>query len=254
MGHIRLGRLPRTRKWQEVVGLLGTGATTSEVAAATLHASKGGLERAARDPALVQSFWLLTQLPLCARKADFVKELENVGVSVAAEPTLTELIGGLSDAVDTHMHRRGGRTDLGEMAQLGAAESLTGVLSERTTSLFGSTAEDVRRELSRLGTPSNFSLLARDFFARLTERYLTYFLSRELSNQLGSIHANRQFREALSLHCKQASKIVERFAADWFSKANYKGGITPKKAAWFIDYALTKLGAELKKGAEGGEG
>jgi hypothetical protein len=71
---------------------------------------------------------------------------------------------------------------------MGAAESLTAVLAERTTSLFGSTAEDVRRELSRLRTPANFSLLARDFFARLTERYLTYFLSRELSNQLGSVH------------------------------------------------------------------
>jgi hypothetical protein len=235
-----------------VVGLLGTGAATPEVAAATLEASKGGLESAARDPALVQSFWLLTQLPLCARKADFVKELENVGVSVAAEPTLTELIGGLSDAVDTHIHRTGGRTDLGEMAQLGAAESLTRALTQRA-SLFGSTAEDVRRELSQLGTPRNFSVLARDFFARLTERYLAYFLSRELSNQLKSVDANRQFREALSLHCKQASKIVERFAADWFSKANYKGGITPRKAAGFIDYAMTKLGAELKKGAEGGE-
>ncbi|MGI8960597.1 MAG: hypothetical protein ACR2IV_12690 [Bryobacteraceae bacterium] len=254
MGHIRLGRLPKTRKWQEVVGLLGARATAPEIAAATIDASRAGLKRAARDPALIQSFWLLTQLPLCARKADFVQELGNLGVSVAAEPTLTELIGGFSDAVDIHMHRKGGRTDLGEMAQMGAAESLATVLAERTASLFGSTAEDVRRELSRLGTPGNFSLLARDFFARLAERYLTYFLSRELSNQLGTIDANRQFREALSIHCRQASRIVEKFAADWFSKANYKGGITPRKVAWFIGYAMTKLGAELKQGAEGGEG
>jgi hypothetical protein len=119
MGHIRLGRLPRTRKWQEVVGLLGVGAATPEVAEATLEASEGGLESAARDPTLVHSFWLLTQLPLCARKADFVKELGNVGVSVAAEPSVAELMGGLSHAVDTHIQRRGGRTDLGEMAQLG---------------------------------------------------------------------------------------------------------------------------------------
>jgi hypothetical protein len=254
MGHIRLGRLPRTRKWQEVVGLLGTGAATSEVAAATLRDSKGGLERASRDPALIQSFWLLTQLPLCARRPDFVQELGKIGVSVSGEPTVTELIGGLSDAVDTHIHRTGGRTDLGEIAQMSAAGSLANVLGTRTASLFGSTPEDVHRELSRLGTPANFSLLARDFFARLTERYLMYFLSRELSNQLGSVHANRQFREGLSLHCKQASKIVEQYAADWFSKANYKGGITPRKAAGFIGHAVTKLAAELKKGAEGDEG
>jgi hypothetical protein len=96
-------------------------------------------------------------------------------------------------------------------------------------------------------------VVARDFFARLTERYLTYFLSRELSNELESVGSNRQFREALSLHCKQASKIVEQFAAEWFSKANYQGGITPRKAAGFISHAMTKLGTELQKGAEGGE-
>ena len=250
MGHIRLGRLPRTRKWQEVVALVETGADTAFVAAATLDASKRGFDDVASDPALVHSFWLLTQLPLCARRPDFVEELSRIGVSVRPEPTLMELVGCFSDAVDDHIHLEGGRTDLGEMAQMGAAETLASVLGQRTATLFGATPEDVRRELARLGTPTNFSVMARDFFARLTERYLNYFLSRELSNKLQTVESNRQFREALALHCKQASKIVERFAADWFSKANYRGGITRKKAAGFIGHAMTKLGAELQKGAE----
>src|ERR1700722_183014 len=197
MGHTRLGRLPRLRKWQDVVDLVGAGGITADIAAATLKASQHGLDDAARDPALVHSFWLLTQLPLCARQADFVEQLSRIGVSVADEPSLMELVGGFSDAVDDHVYHKGGRTDLGEMAQMGAAEALTAVLGGRTANLFGETADDVRRELARLGTPTNFSGLARSFFARLTERYLTYFLSRELSNTLGSVNANRQFREAL---------------------------------------------------------
>lgn len=253
MGHTRLGRLPRTRNWQDVIDLVGAGVATADIAAATLNASKGGLEDAARDPALLHSFWLLTQLPLCARRDDFIGELSKIGVSVDTEPSLMELVGGFADAVDAHVYRVGGRTDLGEMAQMGAAETLASVLGQRTTNLFGSTHEDVRRELARLGTPVNFSVIARDFFARLTERYLTYFLSRELSNELHTVGSNRQFRDALSLHCRQASKIVEQFAQDWFSKANYQGGITPRKAAGFISHAMTKLGAELQKGAEGGE-
>src|ERR1035437_7015751 len=104
MGHTRLGRLPRTRKWQEVIGLVGAGADTADIAAATLYASMRGLKDAARDPALLRSFWLLTQLPLCARKADFVEELAHVGVSVTGEPTLMELVGGFSDAVDAHIY------------------------------------------------------------------------------------------------------------------------------------------------------
>src|SRR4051794_4642846 len=250
MGHIRLGRLPRTRKWQQVVALLQSAAEQPEIAAATLAASKQGLEGAARDPALVQSFWLLTQIPLCARRPDFVDELKKIGVLVTSEPTVMDLVGGLSDAVDDHVHQTGGRTDLGEMAQMGAAESLSRLLNEKTNSLFGSRPEDVQHQLSTLGTPKNFSFLAREFFARVTERYLAYFLSRELSIQLGTVAANRQFREALSLHCRQASRIVEQFAADWFSKANYQGGITPKKASGFVGHAMRKLRAELQKGSE----
>ena len=135
---------------------------------------------------------------------------------------------------------------------MGAAESLTGALRTRTESLFGTTPDDVRRELAKLATPKNFSGLARDFFARLTERYVAYFLSRELSNQFTSVSANREFREALAVHCRQASKIVEKFAGGWFSKTDYEGGITPEKTARFLGYAMKKLRAELQKGAEGG--
>ena len=38
MGHIRLGNLPRTRKWQEVVGLIEGGAGTAQIANATITA------------------------------------------------------------------------------------------------------------------------------------------------------------------------------------------------------------------------
>jgi len=36
MGHTRLGELPRSRKWQEVVALLGAGAAANQMAAATI--------------------------------------------------------------------------------------------------------------------------------------------------------------------------------------------------------------------------
>ena len=101
-----------------------------------------------------------------------------------------ELVGAFTDAVDTHMRRDGGRTDLGEMAQMAAAETLTAVLGQRTRSLFGTSPGDIRRELAALATTEQFGTLARGFFAELTRRYLTFFLSRELSNHVGG---NRRF-------------------------------------------------------------
>ena len=91
-------------------------------------------------------------MPLCARREDFVASLAKIGVTVADEPSLMELVGGLSDAVDEYVYRVGGRTDLGEIAQMGAAETLTAVLGQRTETLFGTNAEDVHRELARMSS------------------------------------------------------------------------------------------------------
>src|SRR5262249_17748124 len=162
-------------------------AATEQIASATLDASKRGLEEAARDPALVYSFWLLTQLPLCAKRGQYQEELRRIGLSVQTEPGILDLVGAFADSVDAHVLRSGRRTDLGEMAQMGAAETLTSTLRRQTPTLFGTSPQDVQRELAKLATPKNFSLLARDFFARLSERYLSFFLSKQLSNRYKSV-------------------------------------------------------------------
>lgn len=256
MGHIRLGNLPRTRKWQQVIELIGGGKQTGPVAAATLDASQKGLENASKDPALIHSFWLLTQLPQCAKSSDFPKNLRALGVEVSKAPGLMEIVGAFSDSVDAHIRSVGGRTDLGEMGQMGAAETLVSLVGERSRSLFPTTPADVQGALGSFATNRQFGVLARQFFARLTERYLGYFLSRELPKHVGpdrrfaNTDARSEFGKALSLHCQQASKIVEKFAEEWYSKKNWQGGISERQAAKFVGVALRKMRAELKKGAE----
>ena len=48
------------------------------------------------------------------------------GIQVPDRPTLMDVAAAYSEAVDRHVHR-GGRTDLGEMAQMAAVESLGAV-------------------------------------------------------------------------------------------------------------------------------
>ena len=259
MGHIRLGKgLPQTHTWLQVVDLIAGNGNVSAIAAATLNAAKHGLEQASHDVAFVRSFWLLTQLPRCARDAEYTKALRNVGVLVSQSPSVFDLVAAFSSAVDAHVSMRGGRTDLGEMAQMSAAESLAADLGRKSQSLFGTTPEDVQRSLARMGRPKQFSSLARDFFARLTERYLGYFLSRELSKHIGparrfaDLDARKAFNKALTVHCRQASKIIEEFAGGWFSKTAFETGITPENAAGFIHVALDKIQAEVAKGAVNG--
>jgi len=82
MGHIRLGELPRTRKWVQVVGLIEGGAGTAQVANATITAAECGLSLASEDKGLVDTIWLLTQLPLAAKSDNFAESLRRCGLSV----------------------------------------------------------------------------------------------------------------------------------------------------------------------------
>ena len=150
MGHVRLGRLPQTRTWQRVVGLLGVAAPANLIASASAAAAERAIGRAASDPALTHTIWLLTQLPLAARTPDFPAALRVLGLQIDTTPTFLGVIGAFTDAVDREAVRVGGRTDLGELAQQAAAESLTAVAGQVLPSLFSPTPEEVRRALARL--------------------------------------------------------------------------------------------------------
>jgi hypothetical protein len=236
--------------------LIGGGAGAPEVAASTMEAAKGGLIKAAKDPGLVHAVWLLTQIPLAARSENFVADLRQLGLEVSNAPSLMEVVGAFTGAVDAHLCHSGGRTDLGEMAQMAAAETLTRLGTLKTASLFDTAPADVQQAFKSFSTTRQFSTLAREFFTRLSKKYLTYFLSRELSNYVDggsdsrflNINRHTEFNEALDLHCRQASLIIEEFSGGWFSKANFKGGITSEKAAGFVHVALKKLRAEFVKG------
>ena len=96
------------------------------------------------DAGVIETLWLLTQLPVAARGADFADELRQRGVQVSNAPGLTEIISAVTEAIDASMPNNRGRTDLGEMAQVAASETLMKVVGTQTRNLFGATAEDVR--------------------------------------------------------------------------------------------------------------
>ena len=162
MGHIRLGILPATRKWREVVGLVTEGAPPDLIAGASASAAEAALGHARDDPALLHSFWLLTQLPLAARTPDFLESLGALGLRIDRDPSLLEIVGALTEAIDRQTEIAGGRTDLGEMAQLAAADSLAAVVGPNLPSLFGPSAEDVQLELGKFAARDRFAVLARD--------------------------------------------------------------------------------------------
>jgi hypothetical protein len=233
------------------MALISGGADVREIAAATSKAAEAGLAAAGADPLLQRAFFLLTQIPLAARREDFAGELRGMGVLVSDQPSLIEICAALATATD-RLARRTGQSDLGEMAQLSAVESLIAVAGREMPGLFGHEAQDAHVALAALATEKQFGILARDFFARLTRRYLDYFLSRELPSHVGvaqrlhSLAEHRSFEDALDAHCHETARIAQIFAGEWFSKTTYEGGIDDEKAGRFAHVAFRKIRDELE--------
>jgi hypothetical protein len=254
MGHTRLGQLPRTRNWIQVLDLIGGGATIPQIAAETMRASQAGLRKGAHDAGLNETVWLLMRVPLAARTEHFIDELRRLGLRVSNSPGLLEIVAAFTGAIDVRFQETGGRTDLGEMAQMAAAEAITSLITQQG-SLFGTGPLEVQRAFRGFSAANQFGVLAREFFARLTRKHLTYFLSRELSNYVSgkgrftSAEDHEAFNRALDLHCRQASRIVEDFSGEWLSKTEFESGITPETVQAFVYVALKKLRAEFAVGS-----
>ena len=253
MGHQHLLKLPKSREWQAVVGLIAGGAAVTEIAAATSRAAERSMIEAANDDTVRQSFYLLTQLTIAGKHPDFTVRLRRIGINVSDEPDLIEIGSAMMDAIDIHIQSGGSRSDYGEIAQLAAVESLQAVAGRETADLFGPDSMRVAATLRQLADPSRFAVLARDFFARLTRRHLNFYLSRELSAHVGNgrrfptLAAHEEFDQALELHCREASRIIRDFATGWFAKHVYHGdGVDSHLAGRFVAKAARKIRDELR--------
>jgi hypothetical protein len=252
MGHVRLGVLPRSQEWAEVVGLLRSGAADLDVAGASARAAESALAKADSDPVFAECVWLLTNLPLAARDPEHLERLNDLGVAADHPPTLLELTANVSRALDDFARRNGARTDLGEMAQTALVESLTDAIAPQLPSLFTPEPAEVRTALGRLSQGDRFAGLARDFFARVTHASLDYYLSRELAAHIGAGERfasdvdRRAFDRALQVHCREASRIVEAYAGGWYGKTVWREGcLTRETSQKFARYAFKKIRDEL---------
>ena len=252
MGHQRLGTLPRSKLWRDVVELIDHRADVEEVAAATSLAAEQSMIDASQDAAVQHAFYLIAKIPLAAREPEFEAALSALGIPIRKGPLLTDIVSGLMEAIDARTRQIGGRSDYGEIAQLSAAEALYAVIGRETRDLFGVDAVTTKSAIAGFATVKQFAVLARDFFARLTRRHISYYLSRELSKHVGpgrrfpSVREHRLFEDALDLHCREATRVIKEYSGEWLSKHNYEGGIDPAKAGRFVSYAAQKIRGELR--------
>lgn len=260
MGHTRINLL-HSKQWREVIELIAGGADVEQVANATLNSAEEAFKfvNINDDDGFNQAAWIMVQLGIAAKFDDPVRHLRDNGINIPSKTTLPGIISAISDAMDSHLDRHGKRSDLSEIAQ----RALIGAVTERMrpkleNRLFEVSSDDVKGVLGEFYKQKEFSKLSRNFFEKLTNECMDYFLSQTLSSQVGqgqrfaSMNEKSQFDAALSTHCLEASKVVEEYSGGWFSKHMFeeKGEISRESVKGFASYGMKKMTDVLKAGAQ----
>lgn len=284
MGHTRLGVIPKTQSWNAVVAALAGGAgggageagatpggkrgvdvaqqeavlgdVVAVVADQTLQAARGGLERAKDDAGLLYTVYLLTQVALASRGKDWRRRLADLGIRLGPDATLLDLTTEFQGAIDDWLTRRRHRSDVSEMAQRAAGEAISTMAAPRAHTLFGDAGEELRLAVRTLSTRAGFADLGQAFFGRFMSGFLNFYLSRVTAAHLGEGRLHQvgdltAFNQALGTHCRESARIVRDFAGQWYSKTEYRRGISLENTGGFVAVALAKLQDEfrLQRGA-----
>lgn len=255
MGTNRLGPLPRTRQWRQIVGAFVAGA--AQVAQESLRAVSRLFTAAAGDGVLIEAVRVLMLLPVAAGGDDFAGALRGVGVDAPDFPEFCDVLAAVSERLDAVTPAGRGRSDVGEMAQGVLAETLSEVVGGSLANLFDDDPEAVRSAFARHRTVVNFGRLAATFFGKLAAKCLEYYLSRELPHHVGAgqrlpaLADYGGFGRELNAHCREAARVVDRFAGEWHAREKYQqgGDFDPSRVKAFVHGAFAKLAGELDRGA-----
>jgi hypothetical protein len=254
MGHIHLGTLPRTIRWRRVVSLLEDSPDDpAGIARATLFAAERRLKDLSNDPSLTLCYWLLVRVAAASREPDFRFAMARLGIEIPGDGSALTFIAAISDRVrwETSDYLQSG--PFSDIASLALRRALSETVGTQARSLFSSSLDDLQDAFVAYSTPATFAPVAGRFFADFLGRTLRFYIDRELSNHVGrergfaDLSGSEEFLRGLESYARESSKIMEGFAADWYSKRRWKRGsaIPRADAAGFVNHALTKLRREL---------
>lgn len=246
MGHERLGALPRTKRWRDVVQGIGEYAggdiRIAEVATATIDNVRDRIEGIREDEGMRATLQFLVGLSVASRQEE-PAHYSPWNIHLPDEPS--PLMLGV--ALRSWVNQRSPGGEYCELATQAATDSFSQWKSRYKVVQAGLFEEDPHPYSSwkKAGRGDGFSELALFFFSNFTRRYLNYFLEREASSELATIGDRERFDADVSKHAIETAKITQSLAAGWFNKHAADGLPGESEVDGFLNYALGKVKEEL---------
>ena len=258
MGHERVGALPHTKRWRDVVGQLAESSGSPEDVAAiandTLENVRIQLRKIHSDDGVVAAFQFLVALTKSASSEDAGEAPFSPGIDFDGNPSVLRLIGQLRSWVEA----QGGSREYADLAAKASADAISLWSSQQSLqgSLFTSPG-DSRDIWRRADNGAGFCEVSRLFFSKFTERYLRYFLEREASASMASVSDRdrlasqlREHMDGVSRFAFETSRITQSFAAGWFNNHARNRHPTKDESRGFLSLAFGKIREELRREAD----
>ena len=253
MGHERVGALPHSKQWRDIVAQMesysGSAEEVTALAASTLKNVRSRYQKLHFDEGVISAFQFLIALAKCASEGNRQSDSPVPTIDHGENPTPLRLVAELRTWVDAH----GGSQEYAEIAKKASADAIM-LWSDKhkmRPTLF-SDEQDSKYVWQRADSGSGFCEVATLFFSKFTERYLNYFLEREASAVVASSRERdnlgfqlRDHYARVSQYAFETSRITQSFSAGWF-KRYAQDDIPPKEEIEsFLSRAFAKMEEDL---------
>ncbi len=255
MGHERIGLLPKTKPWIKIVQSISTidnldiSISVQNIAKITIENVSKRYNFLHKDSGIQAAFGFI--IALSSSHLPLSVGLASPNIDLEANPSMFHIAKDLNNWVRKHSESN----EYAEMACRAGGDSIKEWTSYQIKQLtLFKDKSDAKHIWSKSSNAKDFCQIARIFFARLTERYLKYFLDRVASAEINSLALRLKFTqsvhnhvEAVSKHAFETSKITESFAAGWFNKHARLSRPDDRAIEVFLNIAFGKLQEELRR-------
>lgn len=258
MGHMRIGFLPRSKQWNAIVEQLslfgGDPTDVHQIAEATLSAIQNNYKKLPDDESVIKAVKFLATLSYSANQAEQGAFLNQNGYSVDNGMTLFSILSSVQQYISTQT----GSLEVNKMARdavMKAVMTYHDAHKSNQITLFGDIAENTWRSA---GTGAAFCEMARTFVAEFTDRQLRYCIEREAPRVINDFGLLKSFSEtlssqstAISNHALDTSKLMQSWAAGWYSNNSVSALPKDGQVRQFVDFSFRKMREEFRREVDG---
>ena len=253
MGHERVGALPHSRRWRDIVAQMesysGSAEEVADLAASTLKNVRSRYQKLHVDEGVISAFQFLIALAKCASEGSRQSSSLFPTIDHDENPTPLRLVAELRTWVDANQDSQ----EYAEIAKKASADAIM-LWSDKhkmQPTLF-SEEQDSKYVWQRADNGSGFCEVTSLFFSKFTERYLNYFLEREASAVVASSRERdnlgfqlREHYARVSTYAFETSRITQSFSAGWFNRYAREDIPPREEIESFLSRAFAKMEEDL---------